>query len=196
MRFYGIKSIDEQKEQFEDYTGKYIASADEKTLNGYLDKQAHSLFVLDEALLVDAIFTEYNDSFRNLLALESLFHDIGRFEQLRVTGSFRDNELSAHYPNMVAIIIKNHGLLRNLIPDVRIYDEEVMKVIRLHSKVNPDLLDGIMRDYLLILKNYDLSEIFLSSKSSKEKEMLTKVNTSIIQDVDRLDIFRKIVKGI
>jgi len=49
---------------------------------------------------------------------------------------------------------------------------------------------------LLAFKNYDLKELFLSNKSMKEKEILTKVNTSIIQDVDRLDIFRKIVKGI
>lgn len=33
---------------------------------------------MEEALLVDAIFTEYNGEFKNLLALESLFHDIGR----------------------------------------------------------------------------------------------------------------------
>ncbi len=197
-----IKKIDEQVNEFKNYTNQYINSADEKTVNGYKDKQAHSLFVMDEALLVDAIFTEYNESFKKLLALESLFHDIGRFEQLKVTGSFRDNELRDYYKNMDdhgdlgAIVIKEHGLLENLIPDVRLYDEEVMKVIKLHSKVNDDLLNGIMRDYILAFKNYDLKELFLSSKSEKEKDILTKVNTSIIQDVDRLDIFRKIVKGI
>lgn len=197
-----IKSIDDQKKQFEDYTGKYIENADEKTINGYIDKQAHSLFVMDEALLVDAVFTEYNLSFRNLLALESLFHDIGRFEQLKVTGSFIDKDLSLYYPSMQdhgdlgSVIMDEHGLLKDLIPDVRIYDEEVMKVIRMHSKVNPGLLNGIMYDYLLAFKNYDLKELFLSSKSKEERATLTKVNTAIIQDVDRLDIFRKIVKGI
>lgn len=53
-----------------------------------------------------------------------------------------------------------------------------------------------MRDYILSFKNYDLSELFLSKKSLKEIAVLSKINTSIIQDVDRLDIFRKIVKGI
>lgn len=197
-----IKNIDEQIEEFKKYTDEYIANADDKTKGGYEDKQAHSLFVMDEALLVDAIFTEYNQSFKNLLSLESLFHDVGRFEQLKVTGSFRDNELSDHYKNIEdhgdlgAVLIKEHGLLDNLIPDVRLYDEEIIKVIKLHSKVNPDLLNGIMRDYILSFKNYDLKELFLSNKSAKEKEILTNVNTSIIQDVDRLDIFRKIVKGI
>ena len=158
--------------------------------------------MLDESLLVDAIFTEYNQSFKNLLALESLFHDIGRFEQLRVTGTFKDNELNIFYPRMNdhgdlgAKVISEHDLLKELIPDVRLYDEEVKKVIKLHSKVNNDLLNGIMRDYILSFKNYDLKELFLSNKAAKEREILTNVNTSIIQDVDRLDIFRKIVKGI
>ena len=197
-----IKNTIEQKEIFKKYTDKYIEESDEQKLGGYVDKQNHSLFVLDEALLTDAIFTEYNDSFKNLLALESLFHDIGRFEQLKVTGTFKDNELSSFYPNMEdhgdlgSTIISEHKLLDELIPDVRIYDEEVQKVIRLHSKVNPDLLNGIMREYILAFKNYDLRELFLSDKASKEREVLTNVNTSIIQDVDRLDIFRKIVKGI
>lgn len=197
-----IKNIEEQKEIFKKYTDKYIAESDDKKHDGYVDKQNHSLFVLDEALLTDAIFTEYNPSFKNLLALESLFHDIGRFEQLKVTGTFNDNEMSDFYPNMNdhgdlgSTIISEHKLLDELIPDVRIYDEEVQKVIKLHSKVNSDLLEGIMREYILAFKNYDLSELFLSNKASKEREVLTKVNTSIIQDVDRLDIFRKIVKGI
>ena len=197
-----IKNIEEQKEIFKKYTDKYIESADEQKLNGYVDKQNHSIFVLDEALLTDAIFTEYNPSFKNLLALESLFHDIGRFEQLKVTGTFKDNELKSYYPNMEdhgdlgAVVIDEHNLLKELIPNVRIYDEEVQKVIKLHSKVNPDLLEGIMRDYILAFKNYDLSELFLSNNAEREREVLTKVNTSIIQDVDRLDIFRKIVKGI
>lgn len=197
-----IKSIDEQTKQFMDYTDEYIANATEETKNGYVDKQAHSLFVMDEALLVDALFTEYNESFKNLLALESLFHDVGRFEQLKVTSSFKDNELKNFYPGMEdhgdlgSVVIKEHGLLDSLIPDTRLYDEEIMKVIKLHSKVNPALLEGIMRDYLVAFKNYDLRELFLSDKADKERQVLTNVNTSIIQDVDRLDIFRKIVKGI
>jgi len=96
-----IKKVEEQKEIFKEYTNNYIEKADENSIGGYKDKQAHSLFVMDESLLIDALFTEYNESFKNLLALESLFHDIGRFEQLKVTGSFRDNELSAYYPGMI-----------------------------------------------------------------------------------------------
>ncbi|MCM1371197.1 MAG: HD domain-containing protein [Clostridium sp.] len=197
-----IKNINEQKEIFKNYTDKYVNENDEAKINGYIDKQNHSLFVLDEALLTDALFTNYNSSFKNLLVLESLFHDIGRFEQLKVTGSFKVNELKNFYPNMEdhgdlgSIVIKDDGLLKELIPDIRIYDEEVMRVIKAHSKVNPDLLNGIVKDYIETFRNYDLSEIFASNKTDKEKNVLYSTNTAIIQDVDRLDIFRKIVKGI
>lgn len=197
-----IKSKEEQKKIFKNYTDKFILEADELKKNGYIDKQQHSIFVMDEALLVNALFTDYNESFKNLLVLESLFHDIGRFEQLKVTGSFRDNEISQYYPNYIdhgdlgSAVIKKEGLLDDLIPNIRIYDAEVQKVIKMHSKINNDILDKVVFDYIESFKNYDLKELFLSSNSTKEKQILSSVNNAIIQDVDRLDIFRKIVKGI
>lgn len=197
-----IKSKEEQKKIFKNYTDKFILEADELKKNGYIDKQQHSIFVMDEALLVNALFTDYNESFKNLLVLESLFHDIGRFEQLKVTGSFRDNEISQYYPNYIdhgdlgSVVIKKEGLLDDLIPNIRIYDAEVQKVIKMHSKINNDILDKVVFDYIESFKNYDLKELFLSSNSTKEKQILSSINNAIIQDVDRLDIFRKIVKGI
>lgn len=199
-----IKKIDEQKKIFKDYTDKYInEEQDEKAKNSHIDKQNHSLFVLDKALLTDAIFTRYNDSFRNLLALESLFHDIGRFEQMRTTRTFNDKMVSEHFPNMTdhgdigAKVMQEHGLLEELIPDVRKYDKEVLKVISKHSKLpDPQLLHLIMKEYLDVFRNYDLSELFSSDKTKKERDVLSATNTTIVQDVDRLDIFRKIVRGI
>ena len=153
-----IKSIDEQKDIFNVYVDKYISETEEKKLNEhkdkYIDKKNHSVFVLEESLLTDALFTEYNDSFKNLLALESLFHDIGRFEQYKATGSFNDAMIKETYESMSdhgdlgSQIIKTDGLLNELIPDIRIYDEEVQKVIKAHSKINPELLNSIMMDYI------------------------------------------------
>lgn len=197
-----IKDIESQKEIFKNYTDKFVNENDETKINGYIDKQNHSLFVLDETLLTDALFTNYNNSFKNLLVLESLFHDIGRFRQLKETSSFKDNELAQVYPKMQdhgdlgAVVIKEEGLLNELIPYIRIYDEEIQKVIKAHSKVNPEILNMIMKDYIDAFRNYDLRELFKSTRTNKEKEVLFATNTAIIQDVDRLDIFRKIVKGI
>jgi len=195
-------NIEEQRRVFEDYADSYINTADESKINGYIDKKNHSIFVMDEALLTDALFTNYNESFKNLLALESLFHDIGRFEQLKVTGTFNDNEIKNFFPKLEdhgdlgAEIIKQHELLKELNPNTSIYDEEIQKVIRQHSKLNPEILNLIMREYIESFRNYDLKDLFLSSKAEKEREVLSATNIAIIQDVDRLDIFRKIVKGI
>lgn len=195
-------NIEEQKKVFENYADSYINNADESKINGYIDKKNHSIFVMDEALLTDALFTNYNESFKNLLALESLFHDIGRFEQLKVTGTFNDNEIKNFFPKLEdhgdlgAEIIKQHELLKELNPNTSIYDEEIQKVIRQHSKLNPEILNLIMREYIESFRNYDLKDLFLSSKAEKEREVLSATNIAIIQDVDRLDIFRKIVKGI
>lgn len=38
-------------------------------------------------------FAKYNESFKESLILKSLFYDIGRFGQLKKTGSFNDDEL-------------------------------------------------------------------------------------------------------
>ena len=197
-----IKDIESQKKTFINYTDQFIRENDETKINGYIDKQNHSLFVLDETLLTDAIFTKYNDSFKNLLALESLFHDIGRFRQLKETGTFKDNELKDYYPsmedhgNLGKVVMEKSNLLKELIPDVRIYDEEIQKVIGAHTKVNLKLLNSILIDYIKTFRKYDLSELFKSNKSQTKRKDLFSTNTSIIQDVDRLDIFRKIVKGI
>lgn len=195
-------NIEEQKQVFENYADSYINNADESKINGYIDKKNHSIFVMDEAILTDALFTNYNESFKNLLALESLFHDIGRFEQLKVTSTFSDSEIKKFFPNLDdhgdlgAEVIKQHELLKELNPDTRIYDAEIQKVIKQHSKVNPEILNFIIKEYIDAFKNYDLKELFLSNKAEKEKEVLAATNVAIIQDVDRLDIFRKIVNGI
>lgn len=94
-----------------------------------------------------------------------------------------------------AEIIENDGILKALIPNTRIYDEDVQKAIKLHSKIN-DTLEKSIIGYIKLFKNYELKELFLSKNTEKEREFLCSINNAITQDSDRLDIFRKIVKGI
>jgi len=188
---------------FEEYVKKdyMLGNPDEKTPR-YEDKLTHSLFVMDEALNVDAIFTRYSVNYKNLLVIESLFHDIGRFEQMKVTGTFADIEIPKFYPgikdhgDLGARVLKDDGLLEKLIPDVRLYDEEVQRVISNHSKITTNTLNRDILNYIRIFSTYDLQELFMSDKTEKERNALNRINTAIVQDVDRLDIFRKIVKGI
>lgn len=191
------------KKIFHDYVSNgYLKGAGDEKKPKYWDKYTHSLFVMDQALLVDAIFTKYGDNYKNLLALEALFHDIGRFKQMNVTGTFDDAELKKFYPGMQdhgdlgVQVMQEDGLLMRLIPELRLYDSEIQKVIKDHSKISTARLNKDMLNYLKVFAKYDLQELFSSSKTEKAVEALTTINTSIVQDVDRLDIFRKIVKGI
>lgn len=197
--------MDEQKsiDVFNGYVQEgYLKNAEEEKRPKYEDKLTHSLFVMDEALGVDAIFTKYSPNYRNLLVIESLFHDIGRFEQMKVTGTFADIEIPKFYPGMKdhgdlgAQVIDEHGLLPQIIPDVRILDEEVQRVIRDHSKVTQNGLNRDLLNYIRVFSTYDLYELFSSDKTQGEVDALSRINTAIVQDVDRLDIFRKIVRGI
>ena len=194
---------DNSKKVFKEYVQDgFINNSTEEKKPRYEDKLTHSLFVMDEALLVDALFTKYSPNYRNLLAINALFHDIGRFEQMRVTGTFFDPEIPKFYPGMKdhgdlgARLMSKEGLLKKLIPDVRLYDEEVKKVIEDHSKVSSERLNRTILNYIQVFSSYDLEEIFMSNKTENEIDALRKINTAIVQDVDRLDIFRKIIKGI
>ncbi len=192
-----IKSKKEQVMVFKDYTNKYID--DSKNEKGYILKQKHSLAVLDEALRIDNEFTKYGASFKRLLELESLFHDIGRFEQLRVTGTLEDEKIGQYFNGM-----SDHGdlgafvmrdLLGELIPDTRRYDYDILETIRNHSKINKDLVSQIDEGYLSAFKCYDLKDLFQSYRTSKERNILKVTNLAIVQDADRLDILRRLANG-
>lgn len=184
---------------FNDYTAEFMV--DKPNLNGYIDKYHHSYFVRDEAMAVDGLFTKYNSDFKKLLEIQSLYHDIGRFQQLKLVGNFVDYELAAKFDG-----IKDHGdlgaivmrqlLLRKLFPDDHTFDEEIAKVIELHTKDNRCSLELIKKEYVEIFRKYELKELLNSDKAEQERRTLTAINTAIIQDSDRLDIFRKIVNGI
>lgn len=184
---------------FDNYVNKFMN--DEKNIAGYQDKYHHSYFVRKEALLIDSTFTKYNPDFRTLLEIQSLYHDIGRFKQLSLTGNFIDSDLYKKYGifdhgYLGAIIMQEEGLLRQIFPDNTIFDDEIVKAIRLHVKDNSRLLSLIKKDYLDLFRNYELKELFQSNHSKEERNVLTALNIAIIQDADRLDIFRKIVNGI
>lgn len=184
---------------FNDYVIGFMN--DKKNLDGYIDKYHHSYFVRDEALLVDKNFTKYNSDFKKLLEIQSLYHDIGRFLQLNLVGNFVDYELAAKFKGIedhgdLGAIVMKQLLLRKLFPDDCTFDKEIVKVIELHTKDNRRLLEWIQKEYIEIFRNYEIKELLNSRKSESEKKALTAINTAIIQDADRLDIFRKIVNGI
>jgi len=101
-----------------------------------------------------------NDEDIELAKLIGLLHDIGRFEQVKQTSDFTDNEKFDHADYGVKVLFAE-GMIRDFIEDNK-YDEIIKKAIYNHNKYK-------IEDEL------------------NEKELL---HSKIIRDADKLDNFR------
>lgn len=101
-----------------------------------------------------------NEEDIELAKLIGLLHDIGRFEQVKQTSDFIDNEEFDHADYGVKVLFED-GMIRNFIEDNK-YDEIIKKAIYNHNKYKIE--DGL-----------------------NEKELL---HSKIIRDADKLDNFR------
>ena len=92
-----------------------------------------------------------------------LFHDIGRFEQIKIYGTFIDRK-SVDHAELGADILFREGLIRRFqISGIGIDDWEKVTetAIRLHNKLSlPDDLDQVTRLYAQILRDADKADIF------------------------------------
>ena len=95
-----------------------------------------------------------------LAKIIGLLHDIGRFEQVKKFGNFRDYETIDHGDFGAEILFKD-GLIRNFIADDQ-YDEIIKKAVTYHNK-------------------YKLPE------GLNERELL---HAKLIRDADKTDNFR------
>jgi len=95
-----------------------------------------------------------------LAKLIGLLHDIGRFEQVKQTSDFIDNDEFDHADYGVKVLFEN-GMIRDFIDDNK-YDDIIKKTIYNHNK-------------------YKIEE------GLNEKELL---HSKIIRDADKLDNFR------
>ncbi len=178
----------------------------EKHLKMYNVKYIHSIDVAYDSKRVGIDLNLFNDENIKILWTSGLLHDIGRFAQLRLTGTFKDAE---SFANESFGKITDHGVLGEKIlldderikmfyPLTRVYDKFVASVVGNHfeSKV-PDYPIDINND---TYKKYSISEIIkdvnnnvFSAKTTYDK--LISWYVKIIQDVDRLDILKQIERG-
>ena len=159
-----------------------------------MDKKViHTNEVIQDGMKV-ADELSLNQSTKDFAHIALLDHDIGRFAQMRYTGTYRDSDLN----EMMGI--KNHGVLGKIIlntriqeqlPHMKIYHEPIKQIVQDHvDKVNDDKELLILASDLL--KNYSMEEI-LSSDSYRQS--VISAMTQVVQDVDRLDIYHQILDG-
>lgn len=95
-----------------------------------------------------------------LAELIGIFHDIGRFEQVRIADTFSDKDSGINHAEQGVKVLFDNGLIRNFIKETD-YDELIRKAVINHNKAKID--DGLTERELLFAK--------------------------IIRDADKLDIF-------
>lgn len=95
-----------------------------------------------------------------LAELIGIFHDLGRFEQVRRTNSFSDRDTGINHGELSVKVLFEDNLIRNYLDDTQ-YDNIIKKAILNHNRarIEPDL---------------------------SEKELLF---AKLIRDADKLDIF-------
>jgi len=143
----------------------------------------------------------FNEEIAAFIELSALLHDIGRFEQARVTGTFYESELEK-YDRYRKLGIKDHGelgrfilqcgMISEIIPYTRKYDTAVIAIVGEHAKgILPGCL-GDKVDNLDVYTRFSIHEVMLNDELMSR---LTALNVQIIQDADRIDIYHQVIGG-
>ena len=173
-----------------------ITTEDIKKRIDFMDKKViHTLEVVsDGSKVLDEL--GFNASVKEFSKIAFLDHDIGRFSQMRYTGSYNDNELKNNSLNVsdhgqLGKEVLLGGVINQQIPETRVLDEPISQIVGDHvSRVgNKEELSILSQ---AILKNEDILEIFKNGSDENKKKIIAAI-TQIVQDVDRLDIFHQIL---
>ena len=161
-----------------------------------MDKKViHSLEVVNDGSKVVQELG-FNESFAEFSKLAFLNHDIGRFLQIRYTGSFADSELSKYGlefqdHGQLGKQVLSSGIIKQQIDETRIFDDPIQTIVNDHvSKISN--IEEISILGQSILKDEDILEIFKNGSEETKRNIVSAI-TQIVQDVDRLDIFHQIL---
>lgn len=178
----------------------------DKHLKMHKVKVNHSIDVAYDSKRVGLDLNLFNEENIKILWSTGLLHDIGRFMQLRLTGTFKDSE---SFSDNKFKGITDHGILGKKIlldderikmfyPLTRIYDEFIGSVVGNHFESKTvdypiDINDDTYKKYSLLEILKDKKQNIKCADDAYDK--LVSWYIKIIQDVDRLDILKQIDRG-
>jgi len=123
-----------------------------------------------------------NDEEKDLARLIGYLHDIGRFEQVTTTNSFKDS-ITDHADNGVRLLF-DEGLIRNFIEDDN-YDEIIKKAVKNHNKF--EIIDAVSdkeRLFCNIIRDADKIDIFRVRRISYENKIVEDISSDIIKCIE------------
>lgn len=149
--------IDKAKKEFISYVEKYDMNSGRINL-----KVKHILRVVENSKFIAQELKLSEEQIR-LAELIGIFHDIGRFEQVRLYDTFSDKDTGLDHAAYSLKVLYEDGLINKFL-DTEEYDDIIKKAVFNHNKATID--------------------------SSVEGEAL--LFSKIIRDADKLDIYRVI----
>lgn len=120
-----------------------------------------------------------NDEDKNLAKLIGYLHDIGRFEQVATTNTFKDKNMD-HADNGVKVLFEE-GLIRKFIEDDK-YDSIIRKSIRNHNKYK--ILDEVNDQeemFANIIRDSDKIDIFRVRNKYYEDKIILPPSDAVLE---------------
>lgn len=122
--------------------------------------------------------------------LLGLFHDLGRFEQVRIADTFSDRESGINHAEQSNKVLFEDGLIRNFIKDNR-YDNLIKKAVYNHNRA--EIEPGLDEKELLfakIIRDADKIDIFYTTNFAEFEPLfwykdfnIEKINENVIEDI-------------
>ncbi len=167
-----MSEIKEEK-QFTDYVSHYNPEDSQIRL-----KIVHTWKVVNAADQIAASLN-LNPEQKRLAHLAALFHDIGRFEQVRRYHTFHDAK-SVDHAALGAEILEQEDFLANLSPDQQ---AQVIEAVRVHSQFAiPQEDEGFQKILDQIVRDADKIDIFRVAATEDPKDTSGATLETIDQD--------------
>lgn len=129
-----------------------------------------------------------------LAELIGLFHDLGRFEQVRIANTFSDRDSGINHGEYSIKVLFDEGLIRNFIEDSK-YDKIIRIAVLNHNKVKIE--DGLSEKELLfskIIRDADKLDIFYAINNSYFPALfwytnfnIDEINSTVMQQLERYE---------
>lgn len=146
--------IEKAKKEFIDYVKQYDIN------NGRIRlKMTHILKVAEVSRLI-ASNLNLSEEQINLAELIGIFHDIGRFEQVRLYDTFSDKDSGLDHAAYSVKVLYEDGLVKRFL-DTDEYDDIIKKAVFNHNKAKiDDSVDGEALIFSKIVRDADKVDIY------------------------------------
>lgn len=181
-------------EWFAAYTNSFVFAHEEDQRNIDL-KTAHTYRVKNAILDIGNTLERTRDE-KQLAETMALFHDVGRFQQYRDYGTFKD-AVSVNHATLGVAVLKEFGVLDIIREDERYL---ILQAVQHHNvPVLPDELTGNVRFFTRLLRDADKVDILkvVTEYYEKKHEVQNKTVELDLKDKDAISdrIFEDFMNG-